>query len=126
LSRPNLDPGKPLLFGWSVALLGNRLVVGAPWNKSASSDPTHTPLLFSGAAYIFDQLAGGTWEETQYVTAPQPGESDVFGHSVAIAPGIIAIGAPQQSRVAGGPDAPIDNGGASYSGAAYVFRVPEL
>jgi len=86
------------LFGWSVAVDGDTVVVGA--TGSAPGDP--------GAAYVFTRT-GATWSQ-QAVLAPADGQdADEFGGSVAVSGDSALIGSSAN-------DAP-----ASNSGAAYVF-----
>jgi hypothetical protein len=106
----------PNLFGWSVALAGDTLVVGAPWNYSGSFvDPGDGSQPFSGAAFMYGRTQDGDWLQTRFVKAPDIEANDVFGFSVALAPGLVAAGAPYE---AGGPH---DMNANFYSGAAYVF-----
>jgi hypothetical protein len=86
-------------FGYSVAIDGNTVVVGA--NKYDNSG--------SGAAYVFRTSDGGaSYDQVAKLTG------DVyFGQSVAIAGGTVVIGAPFES------------GAGTYSGAAFVFRTTD-
>lgn len=90
------------LFGTSVAVSGNTLLVGAP-----SNDHTGTN---AGAAYAFD-LVGSTW--TPAATPFQPLGTSDYGRSVALSMGglLAAVGAPQDS-----------SDGVSGGGAAYVYQ----
>jgi hypothetical protein len=63
------------LFGWTVDVDGERLVVGAP-NESGT-------IPYAGSAYVFEQHAG-TWLEAQKLVAPSVGEVHFFGWAVAI------------------------------------------
>jgi hypothetical protein len=65
------DPGDSAFFGSSVALLGDRMVVGAPGVANES-----------GAAYIFRREAG-TWRQVQKILPPAPILYGEFGNSVA-------------------------------------------
>jgi hypothetical protein len=59
-------------FGFSVALDGDRLLVGAP------VEATH------GAAYIYERNATGDWEEVSRLTASNFNERYHFGSEVAL------------------------------------------
>ena len=83
-------------FGRSVAVDGDTLVVGAPFDDA-------------GAAYVF-QRAGTTWVEQTKLVASDPETGDRFGWSVAILGDTALVGAPRE-----------DDPGLE-SGAAYVFR----
>ena len=85
-------------FGSSVAIDNDVLVVGAPDADDGGID--------SGAAYLFQASTG---IELLKFTPTDGAAGDAFGFSVAIAGGIVAVGAP-------GKD---DNG--ADSGAAYLF-----
>ena len=85
-----------------MALVGDTLVVGAPWHDSAASN--------GGAAYVFTR-SGGTWTQQAKLTASDAASLDFFGESVAIAAGTIVVGA------RGADVAPVAD-----AGAAYVFE----
>jgi len=76
-------------FGWSVAIDGNRIVVGAPRDDGANIGSTDE----KGAAYIYD-LVGGVWQETKIV-ATNGGDYDNFGWDVDIAGNRVIVGAPK-------------------------------
>jgi hypothetical protein len=115
-----LSPGAGLdnLFGWSVAMLGDQLIVGSPWDPSGLADnPRDNSQPYAGSAHLYERNAAGGWPETMYIKAPDIQANDVFGFPVAIAPGLVAVGAPQE---AGGPHG-VDQ--SHYSGAAYLFSL---
>ena len=87
-------------FGYSVAISGDTVVVGAYGDDDAGSQ--------SGAAYVFARV-GSTWNEQAKLTAGDAAEGDCFGYSVAISGDTVVMGA------YGGDDAGLQ------SGAAYVF-----
>ena len=64
-------------FGWSVALAGTTALVGA-YEASVGGNGKQ------GAAYVFDD-SGGTWTQTQKLTAADGAANDQFGWSVALA-----------------------------------------
>jgi hypothetical protein len=69
-------------FGYSVALAGQTVVVGAP---------SHGAFGGKGAAYVFERQDDGTWLETAKL--PPPNEAWAFGWSVDIDGDRIAVGA---------------------------------
>ncbi len=69
-------------FGESVAIDGNIAVVGAVWDNQANVN--------AGAAYVFDATTG---EQLFKLVAPDARIGDLFGNSVAIDDGLIAVGA---------------------------------
>jgi hypothetical protein len=92
-------------FGWSVALSGDRLLVGAKVGDAANADDT-------GAAYLFERDAQGAWSEVAKLAANDPDVGDEFGHAVALDGDRAVVGA------IGGSRAGIDD-----TGAAYVFEL---
>lgn len=88
------------LFGRSVAIAGELIVVGANGNDEAGGN--------AGAAYVFG-FNGTSWEERAKLTPDATGDT-FFGWSVATTGEIIVVGAPYRDS------------GTTNSGAAYVFR----
>lgn len=88
-------------FGFSVAISGDRIVVGAPgaWSNGVKT----------GAVYIYEPDGAGGLSETK-LTASDGARFDQFGHSVAASGDRVVVGA----------YADADNG--SFSGSAYVFE----
>jgi hypothetical protein len=96
-------------FGFSVAISGERLIVGA---RNEDEDPLGAnSLTDAGSAYIF-QLTGGSWTETQKITAADRTAGYHFGYSVAIDSNYAVVGAFDDLLSASDP------------GAAYVFFDP--
>jgi len=98
------------LFGQSVAIHGEMIVVGAP--REEGEEPR------SGAAYVFERV-DGYWKQTARLKALNAGSYDEFGTSVAVTEGFIVVGAPFE-RSSDRNDPQSDN--ASSAGAAYVFE----
>jgi len=88
------------MFGWSVSVEGDTIVIGAPCDDDNGYN--------SGSAYVFVRDKKG-WSEEAKLTAGDGSAFDRFGDFVAIDRNTIVIGAI-------GDD---DNG--TYSGSAYVF-----
>jgi hypothetical protein len=83
-------------FGWSVAIDGDTVVVGAYYKDGQT-----------GAAYVFRTSDGGAaYGQVVKLTASDAAGGDWFGYPVAVANGTIVVGAI----------------GAGTGGAAYVFR----
>ncbi len=101
-------------FGWSVALAGDMLVVGAKFESSESSR--------SGVAYVFTRI-GGIWSQQARLKASNPDLDDEFGSSVALSGGTLVVGATAEDSNATGVNGDQANNSASGSGAAYVFVV---
>ena len=72
-------------FGFSVSISGGTAAVGADLHGSGSGSQ------FSGAVYVFAQ-SGTTW--TQQAELEPPAADVIFGTSVAVAGGTLAVGAP--------------------------------
>jgi FG-GAP repeat len=88
------------LFGWSVAVSGDTVVVGAPF--------VETFRLGSGSAYVFVR-SGSSWTQQQKLTASDAAAGDSFGASVAISGDTAVVGAR------------FDDDAGTISGSAYVF-----
>lgn len=98
LSQPN--PSRSDYFGFSVAISGNTIAVGA---RRADVEATD-----DGAVYLFDAVDGSFVRE---IANPTPENFDSFGRSVALSGDLVVIGADG------------DNTDAPGSGAAYVYAV---
>lgn len=74
-------------FGYSVSIDGNTIVVGAYYDDIGSERKP-------GSAYVFEK-SGGSWPSTedQKLTASDGVGGDLFGRSVSVDGGTIAVGA---------------------------------
>ena len=118
-------------FGYSIALAGNTLAVGA---LKEASDATgingrqdNTNAQGSGAVYVFTR-SGSTWSQQAYIKASNTGENDNFGSSIALSGNTLAVGAPLEGSNATGVNADLTGGtgtqadnSSTTSGAVYVF-----
>jgi hypothetical protein len=93
-------------FGHAIAINGNTMVVGAPFDST-------TGAASAGAAYVF-LLSGKTWAQQATLVASDPAAGDQFGYSVAVSGNTIVVGAYHADRTT---PTPVQ----SDSGAAYVF-----
>lgn len=122
LKASNSEPGD--LFGSSVAISGNTIVVGAPGEDSAAVGPQGNQLdnsmPNSGAAYVF-RRSSDVWTQEAYLKASNPGASDRFGSTVAAHEDTLAIAAYQEDSAAIGINGNQGNNAAGNSGAVYVF-----
>ncbi len=111
-------------FGYSVALSGDTLVVGALNEASAATgvngNPSDNSSPSSGAAYVFVRT-GTNWAQQAYLKASNTAASDLFGYAVAIHADTIVIGSPYEASAATGVNGNQADNSALYSGAAYVF-----
>ncbi|MCW1922885.1 choice-of-anchor D domain-containing protein [Luteolibacter arcticus] len=103
LTLDNPAPAAEDAFGYSVAISGTKVVVGANQNDAGVVD--------AGSVYVYDVSAGSasstmpvrTWDN------PSPALEDEFGYSVAISGDRIVVGCPA------------DDAGATDAGAAYLY-----
>jgi hypothetical protein len=114
-------------FGYSVALFGDTLAVGARAEASFATgingDQSDDAADLAGAVYLFDR-SGATWTQRAYVKASNTGFLDSFGISVALARDTLAVGAMNEASGAKGinPANGQDDNSTGASGAVYVFR----
>ena len=113
-------------FGFSVALSSDTLVVGAPYEASATTgingNQADNNAAQAGAVYVFTRDAAGTWSQQAYVKASNAEANDRFGGSVALSGDTMAAGAYQEDSSATGIDGGQGNSNmAGNSGAVYVF-----
>jgi len=94
------DGGGGDTFGSSVAIDGDWMIVGAPFDDDRA--------LLAGSAYIF-RRQGEAWVQEAKITAVDASQFDFFGVSVSISGNAAIVGAY------------MDDGGQS-TGAAYIFR----
>jgi hypothetical protein len=89
-------------FGWSVAISGDTIVVGVPFDEGAAGSE-------QGSAYVFVR-SGGVWTQQQKLEASDAEAGAQFGYSVAISGETIVVGAPLDAGVLG-----------IQQGSAYAF-----
>lgn len=106
------------LFGYSVALDGDTLVVGAIGEDGDGTDESNNDLVSPGAAYVFVRDGAGAWDQKQYLKASNVGHFDSFGSSVALEGDTLVVGA--FGEASNGVGGETDNS-AFDAGAAYVF-----
>ncbi len=80
-------------FGASVALWGDWLAVGAPGDDAAAQD--------AGAVQLYE-LAGSRWEPRAKLTPLAYHGDGRFGSALALAPALLAVGAPRASSEGSG------------------------
>ena len=71
-------------FGYSVAISGNDVIIGADRNDEKGLD--------AGVAYAYAR-SGNTWSERTKMLAGDGTAGDNYGHSVAIAGNVVVVGA---------------------------------
>jgi hypothetical protein len=112
------------LFGSSVAISGETVVVGA-WGEDSNAtgvggNQANNSQVDSGAAYVFVRN-GTTWSQQAYLKASNTGAGDHFGYSVAILGETVVVAALLEDGNATGVGGDQANNSAGNSGAAYVF-----
>lgn len=95
-------------IGSSLAVRGNRLIVGNVFSSAAAFDPELTN---AGAAYIFEKNASGQWQQAALLTAGDPVQLNFFGSAVAIDGDTALVGALGRSL-----------GSLGLAGAIYTFE----
>ncbi|MCW1914815.1 choice-of-anchor D domain-containing protein [Luteolibacter sp. GHJ8] len=84
----NPDPSENDSFGYSVAISGNRVVVGCRHGDSGAAD--------AGMAYVYDLFTSVPSEPV--LSLPNPlASGQNFGHAVAISGSRVVVAAPQES-----------------------------
>ena len=101
-------------FGYTVAIDGNYLVVGAlEEDEDTSGGNTQ---LCAGSAYVFERNGNGVWNEVQKIVASDRDSADYFSQSLSISGDYIIVGAWMESEDALG-------GNSLYeAGSAYIFE----
>jgi len=87
-------------FGWSVAVSGDTVVIGARSDDDAGES--------SGSAYLFVR-SGTIWTQQPKLTASDAAAGDQFGQSVAVSGDTVVVGAPA------------DDDAGIRSGSVYLF-----
>ena len=97
----NPTPAEGDLFGFSVAISGTSVAVGAPMDDTRATD--------AGSAYLYDLSSAMPTTPVATADAPSPSLDDRFGSSIAISGTLVVIGSPQEGT------------GAFHAGSAYVY-----
>jgi hypothetical protein len=131
------------IFGFSVSIFSNLIVVSAPYEESTSSaiingtdlSSTNNDGYRNGAAYVF-MKNNNQWLHTTYLKAPNNNNllyynnpsaynSFYFGVAVSVSNNNIAITAPHEcsstNTIVNSPDEPPKVGG-YFNGAVYIFH----
>lgn len=130
IKAPNVSAGD--LFGHSLALDGDTLVIGAPGEDGATIEVINGTDLSgandsgnnNGAVYVFVR-SDGIWSLQAYLKAPNSSLCDGFGSSVSISGDTIAIGARDEDSssitLIGGTDLATTNDEGNLNGALYLY-----
>ena len=120
-------------FGFSIALSGSTLAVGAPGEDSnavginplgtsGSGTRADNSKKDSGAVYVFTRSGSdsSSWSQQAYIKASNTDRDDRFGTAVALSGNTLAVGAVNENNSTGRYGDPSDNR-LPDSGAVYVF-----
>lgn len=105
------DSGAERLFGYSVAVDGERLLVGAPLNATIPN---------LGAAFLFEKRSGN-WVPVDKLVRPAGSTANLFGRAVAMHGGNGIVGAPGSSH---GTTTATDQGHAYFYRFDYTAPAP--
>ena len=112
------------LFGHSIAVSGDTMVVGAYKEESAAvgvdGDQSNNFSSDSGAVYVFVR-GETTWVQQAYLKASNTDRNDEFGLAVAISGDTIVVGARRESSSSRAVNGDESDDTAPEAGAAYVF-----
>ncbi len=109
------DPEADDVFGTSVSISGDTMVVGAPKEDSDGSSEADNSSLDSGAVFVFVRNNNNGWFQQAYIKASNVGDDDSFGNSVSISGDTLVVGAPfEDSDGSSEGDNSSDNAGAVY------------
>ncbi len=105
------------LFGHSVAMWEDLMVVGAPYTHRIVRDPVTDEILedhpLAGAASIWIGDGEGRYCRAQVLQPEELADYDLFGSSVAVAGDLVAIGAPRREA---------ESGTGANHGAVWIYR----
>jgi hypothetical protein len=96
------DAATSASFGWTVAISGDTVLVGAPNSMTSGG-------FSAGAAYVFTRV-GTVWTQQAKLVADDTASNDKFGSAVALNSDTAIVGSHLD-----------DNAGGVDAGAAYVF-----
>lgn len=112
-------------FGFSIALSGDVLAIGAVSEDSSASavdgDQRDNRAPESGAVYVFKR-AGGGWAQEAYLKASNVEMADSFGSALALSNDTLVVAAVQEDGGETGLDRNQVDNRAEDAGAIYVFR----
>lgn len=113
-------------FGRALAVYGDALVVGAPFESSAAvginGDQSDNSMDEAGSAYVFTRDANDNWSSNVYVKASNTDANDWFGWTLALGSEMLGIGAPNEDSSASGIGGEQSNNDLPDSGSTYVIE----
>ncbi len=96
-------------FGYSVAVDGQRVVVGAIYDEAGT-------VVNSGTATVF-QKTGGEWTATETLVADSPQQGSRFGHDVSLHQNWLAVSSPTADQTGQAYTWRLENGDWNFKGA---------
>ena len=123
------NPDAQDVFGYSMALFSDTLVVGALGEDSSATnvngDSRDNSAETAGAAYVFRRM-GSDWSQQAYLKASNAEAEDAFGLGVSVFGDTVLIGANGESSAANGIGGDQADNNSPGSGAAYFFDLSGL
>lgn len=111
-------------FGFDVAVFGDTLAVGAPYEQSSATGidggQADNSEDRSGAVYVFTR-SGGIWTQQAYIKASNSEFDDQFGSTLDLFADTLAVGAPNEDSAAIGVNGSQADNSILNSGSVYVF-----
>lgn len=113
-------------FGSAVALRGNVFAAGAPSERSSATgvngDELDDSAAGSGAAYLFERAAVGSWQQIAYIKASNTDAGDEFGGAISLDGDTLAAGARAEGGASAGINGNESDNSVRSAGAVYVIR----
>lgn len=123
LKASNPDQGDH--FGYGLAMSGDVLAVGAPYEDGDGAGQASNSQTDAGSVYVFKRTIAGTeavWGQVAYLKAAAPGAGDCFGMRLAIDRNTLAVGAVGEDSGANGVGGnPVDESRPN-SGAVFLYQ----
>ena len=112
------------LFGYGLALAGDTLAVGAPFEASnatgVNGNEADNSAPLAGAVYVFTRT-GGNWTQQAYLKASNTDAGDRFGLGLDLDGDTVVVGARFEASASSGVNGNQADNSVNNSGAAYVF-----
>ena len=119
------NTGEGDFFGFSVAVAGDTVVVGAIYEASnatgVNGNQSDNNAPWSGAAYVFVRT-GSTWSQQVYLKASNTEWDDKFGTAVSVFGNTVVVAAIGEHSSATGVNGNQSDNSGGPAGAAYLFK----
>ena len=113
--------------GVAISGDGNTIAMAAPHESSSATgvngDQANNGTYNAGAVYVYTRGGNGAWTQQAYLKASNPGQSDEFGHAVALSAdgNTLAVAAHGEASNARGVNGNQADNSIPQSGALYIF-----